>query len=148
MARKRVIDPDFWLDEDLAMLSAYARLLYIGLWNLCDDNYATFPNRPEWIKIQVFPYDQNISITELLLELSSSTRILPFKSDDKEYFYIKNFFKHQRIDRPSKPKYPKYSDPSTSTRKEVKEVKLNKVSNGERFSKTKEQLREQWGKRK
>lgn len=129
MARKRIIDPDFWLDEDLAMLSAYARLLYIGLWNLCDDNYATVPDRPEWIKIQIFPYD-NLDTRVLLDELSTSGRILPFQSDGKKYWFIKNFFKYQRIDRPSKPKYPKFDDGSTSTRQEVKEVNLSKGKKG------------------
>lgn len=140
MARKRVIDPDFWLDEEVAKLSSYARLLYIGLWNLCDDNYATFPDRPDWIKIQVFPYEQNISIPDLLAELSTSTRIIPFESEGKKYYFIKNFFKHQRIDRPSKPKYPKFADGSPSTRQEVKLSKLNKESESlkkmrERFGK-------------
>src|SRR2546422_9553089 len=107
MARKRMIDPEFWLDEDLAKLSAFARLLYIGLWNICDDNYATFPNRPDWIKIQIFPYEL-VDIPALLGELYASDKILPFDHDGKPYFYIKNFFKYQRIDRPSMPKYPAY----------------------------------------
>lgn len=120
-----MIDPDFWLDEELAKLSAYARLLYIGVWNLCDDNYATFPDRPEWIKIQVFPYD-SVDVSGLLGELSASGKILPFEDGGKKYWFIKNFFKYQRIDRPSKPKYPKFREHSVSPRQEVKEVKLSK----------------------
>lgn len=131
MARKRIIDPDFWLDEELGMLSAYARLLYIGLWNLCDDNYATVPDRPDWIKIQIFPYD-DLDTRLLLDELSASGHILPFHSEGKKYWFVKNFFKYQRIDRPSKPKYPKFNEGSTSTRQEVKEVKLKKEGRGVR----------------
>lgn len=57
MARNRMLNPEFWLDEEIAKLSPHARLLYMGLWGICDDNYATFPNRVEWIKAQIFPYE-------------------------------------------------------------------------------------------
>ena len=140
MARRRVIDPEFWLDEDLAKLTPYARLLYIGLWNICDDNYATFPDRPDWIKIQIFPYEE-VDTHKLLDELSTSTRILPFEYDKKKYWFIKNFFKYQRIDRPSAPKYPKFDDGSTSTRPEVK---LSKVKEVKEVKGGYKKFREQW----
>ena len=109
MARRRMIDPDFWLDEDLATLTPHARLLYIGLWNICDDNYATLPDRPEWIKAQIFPYE-SVTIPPLLSELSKLGKIIVFKYEGKKYWWIKNFFKHQRVEKPSKPKYPPYDD--------------------------------------
>lgn len=107
MARKRMIDPEFWLDEELALLSFQARLLYIGLWNICDDNHATLPNRPDWIKAQIFPYEA-LNIHEHLLELQSCDKIIEFKLEGQSYWYIKNFFKYQKVDHPSKPKYPKF----------------------------------------
>ncbi len=139
MARKRMIDPEFFLDEGLAFLSPHARLLYVGLWGICDDNYATLPNRPDWIKAQIFPYEA-IDTRGLLDELSASSKILLFIDEDKEYWYIKNFMKYQRVDRPSKPKFPQYNEAklvnprrglaeaSTNTRPEVKlsKVKLSK----------------------
>lgn len=118
-----MLNPEFWLDEDVAKLSAFSRLLYMGLWGICDDNYATLPDRPEWIKAQVFPYEE-INIEQMLKELALSGKIIKFEVDNKNYWYIKNFFKHQRVDRPSSPKYPKYplslADDSTSTRSEDK----------------------------
>ena len=128
-----MLNPDFWLDEEISALSPHARLLYMGLWGICDDNYATLPDRPDWIKIQVFPYD-SVNTRELLDELEKIGKIIKFQYDDKPYWYIKNFFKHQRIDRPSNPKYPKYSasrvmldEPSTTTRPELRKgSKLNK----------------------
>lgn len=118
MARIRVIHPEFWLDDELAKLSPHARLLFIGLWGICDDNYATFPDRPEWIKVQVFPYEDLVNIRRLLVELSKSRVILSFESEGQRYWFIKNFFKYQRVDRPSKPKYPpfpKNSEANSST---------------------------------
>lgn len=109
--RKRMIDPEFWLDEELATVTPTARLLYIGLWGLCDDNYATFPNKPGWIKVQVFPY-QSVNIPQLLDELEKIQKIIKFVENDTEYWFIKNFFKYQRVEKPSKAKYPKYSPTS------------------------------------
>lgn len=132
MARNRMLNPDFWLDEEVGTLSAHARLLYMGLWGICDDNYATFPDRPEWLKLQILPYD-TVNTRELLDELSAIDKILPFEVEGKKYWYLKNFLKHQRIDRPSKPKYPKYrgalAEYSTSPRPEVKEKKEVKEGN-------------------
>lgn len=107
MPRRRMIDPDFWLDEEVARLSPHARLLYIGLWCICDDHNASFPNRPDWIKAQLFPYE-SVNIPQLLGELSESGKLLPFSEDRKEYWFLKNLLKHQRIEKPSKSKYPKY----------------------------------------
>lgn len=110
-----MLNPDFWLDEEVAKLSAHARLLYMGLWGICDDNYATFPNRPDWIKAQVFPYEI-VDVKVLLKELEDIKKIIIFTADDgKEYWFIKNFFKHQVLNRPSKPKYPKFTDYSRNT---------------------------------
>lgn len=144
-----MIDPEFWLDEDLASLTPYARLLFIGTWNICDDNYATFPNKPGWLKIQIFPYE-DIDIPPLLSELSRSNKVVPFTGrDGHSYFYIKNFFKYQTINRPSSPKYEPYIDPlsegSVSTHSEVKEVKLSKLNKETVFKNSRETLKANWG---
>jgi hypothetical protein len=135
MARNRMLNPDFWLDEEIGSLTPFARLLYMGLWGICDDNYATLPDRPEWIKLQILPYD-SVNPRQLLDELEKIGKIIKFQADGKPHWFIKNFFKHQRIDRPSKPKYPKYSsarvmldEPSTTTRR--KGSKERKISNKE-----------------
>lgn len=126
MARNRMLNPEFWLDEEIAQLSAHARLFYMGLWGICDDNYATFPNRPDWLKAQIFPYEK-VDVPKLIKELEKTGKIISFEKDDKVFYYIKNFFKYQKIDRPSKPKYPSYEtarehidEDSTSTRPEAK----------------------------
>lgn len=132
MARKRMIDPEFWLDEELALLSPYARLLYIGLWGICDDNFATLPYKSSWIKAQVFPYNNDINIESLIRELIDIGKVLDFSESGNRYLYIKNLFKYQRIDKPSAPKYPKYQaalgEPSANPLPEVKgsEAKLSK----------------------
>lgn len=133
MARNRMLNPEFWLDEGIAELSPLARLLYMGLWGICDDNYATLPNRPKWIKAQVFPYE-DIDTPRLLDELSLSGKLIKFEAEDgEEYFYIKNFFKYQKVDKPSKPKYPQFvekkrvlpdSSPTTRAEEKISKVKI------------------------
>ncbi|HCW06222.1 MAG TPA: hypothetical protein DGG95_02530 [Cytophagales bacterium] len=110
-----MIDPAFWLDEEMAELSAHARLLFIGMWGICDDNYATLPNKPKWISAQVFPYEE-VDIRGLLGELSGSGRVVVFQHENKEYFWIKNFFKYQKVEKPSLPKYPPYKAINKSSR--------------------------------
>jgi hypothetical protein len=123
-----MLDPNFWLDEELAALPPLGRLLYAGLWGLCDDNYATFPDRPEWIKAQIFPYEK-VDVAEMLNKLEQINKIIKFEEGGKSYWFIKNFFKYQRVEKPSSPKYPNYPVPvgeeSTTTpaqekRREVK----------------------------
>lgn len=106
MARKRLIDPGFFLDEDLAKLSAHARLLYVGCWTIADDNFFTLPHRPDWIKAQIFPYEE-MDINKAISELLSCNKFLEFTNGDtKSYLFIPNMVKYQRIDRPSDSKYP------------------------------------------
>src|SRR5690349_8386566 len=38
MPKIRAVKPEFWTDDEIVELSAFARLLYIGLWNLACDN--------------------------------------------------------------------------------------------------------------
>lgn len=127
-----MLNPEFWLDEELAAISPHARLLYMGLWGICDDHHATIPDKPAWIKIQVFPYEE-VDIKSLLAELEGAGKLIKFESEDKNWWYLKNFLKHQKIDRPSKEKYAKYRpprillpEPSTSPRPELKELKEKK----------------------
>lgn len=101
MARKRIIDPEFFLDEELAKLSAHARLLYIGSWTIADDRYFTLPNRPDWIKAQIFPYE-TMDISKEITELLSIKKFIEFTNgDQKSYLFIPNMAKYQRIDKPS-----------------------------------------------
>ena len=105
--RNRMLNSEFWLDEQLAMLPFEARLLYQGLWGLCDDHHATFPNRPMQIKAQIFPYD-NVDVEHCLALLEKEGKIIKFAHDGDEYFWVKKFKKYQYIQNKSKPKYPAY----------------------------------------
>lgn len=104
MPRIRNIKPQFWLDEDLGEVSRDVRLLYIGLWNLCDD-FGVFEWRPGKIKAQLFPYDNDISgkeITVWLSDLALKGNAIRFEAKGKSYGFIPGFPCHQDIKNPSK----------------------------------------------
>lgn len=106
MARKRMIDPEYWAKEDIARWSFQARLFYIALWNFADDK-GRLRAHPGLLKSQVFPYDpfEKVNIAELKKELSN--KVQWYSIDDSDYGWIRNFLDHQRIDRPSDSKIPK-----------------------------------------
>jgi hypothetical protein len=69
MARKRMIDPEFWSDEEIGNWSFPARLFYIGLWNFADDS-GRFKAHNDLLKAQIFPYDKRLDIDKLKKELN------------------------------------------------------------------------------
>jgi uncharacterized phage protein (TIGR02220 family) len=120
VARKRIIDPEFWSDEEIGKWSHSARLFYIGLWNFADDE-GRFKAHNALLKSQIFPYDTKIDIEALKKELNH--KIQWYEVEGLQYGFIRNFLKHQRIDRPTSSKLPKPSkqldDNSTIPRGDV-----------------------------
>lgn len=107
MARIRTIKPEFWASEQIMECSRNARLLFIGLWNFCDD-HGRAPWKPRQIKAQVFPGDDDVSVDDVtgwLQELSTNDLIMRYAVDGVDYFVVTGWH-HQRIDKPQKPKCP------------------------------------------
>lgn len=110
MSRIRSIKPEFWTSEQVMECSTNARLLFIGLWNFCDDA-GRHPAAPKQIKALVFPADPftTADIAGMLDELSTNGLIHLYTVDGKEYFEVDGWH-HQKIDRPQKPKFPAPSE--------------------------------------
>lgn len=107
MARIRSIKPEFWSSEQVMECSLTARLLFIGLWNFCDDggNHAL---SAKTIKAEVFPGDDisSESVRLLLDELSSKGLIIYYTAENKEFLHVTGWH-HQKIEKPSF-KHPAY----------------------------------------
>lgn len=101
MARIRTIKPEFWTDEDMAEVSEAACLLAIGLLNYADDE-GYFNANPKLIKAAVFPIrEPSVSIPVMLRELSNHGYLSMFyTSDNRQFGLIKNFAKHQVVNKP------------------------------------------------
>jgi hypothetical protein len=94
MARARTIKPAFFKNEELAELSSFARLLFIGLWTLCDrEGRQRF--RPKFIKAELFPYE-DVKIHELIVELHEGKFLLVYETEGEKFIFIPGFVKHQR----------------------------------------------------
>lgn len=102
MARIRTIKPKFWDDRKLSKVSRDARLLFIAIWNFCDDNGVIIAE-PIWLKSKIFPYDQiQLQVFEKWLnELKQFGFISLFLYLNEEFYYLPNFIKHQVINRPN-----------------------------------------------
>lgn len=113
MARIRSIKPEFWTSEQVMECSTNARLLFIGLWNFCDDAGRMVASDKR-IKASIFPSDDFTAenVRRMLVELSSNGLILLYVVDDKEYLQVTGWH-HQKIDRPQKSKIPDPPDPNS-----------------------------------
>lgn len=105
MPRKRMIDPEFWSDEEIGKWSRSARLFYIGLWNFADD-CGRFKAHSGLLKSQIFPYDNPKGLIISKLKQEVSNKIVWYDVNSSQYGYLRNFLKHQRIDRPQPSKLP------------------------------------------
>lgn len=103
MARSRLIKPEFWDDPKVGKLSRDARLLFVGLWNHSDD-YAVVYRHPVLLRARIFSYDDiNLDTSSAWLDkLKAIGLINPIMANDEAFLYIKNFLKHQIVNRPSK----------------------------------------------
>lgn len=101
MARIRTIKPDFWASEQVMECSPIARLLFIGLWNFCDDG-GNHVDSDRTIKAEIFPGDDISSqdIRRLIDELSSNGLLAPYVSNGKGFLHVTGW-QHQKIERPS-----------------------------------------------
>ena len=74
MARSRILKPEFWSDEKLALVPREARLTFAGLWT-CSDDYGVTKGHPAWLKAQIFPYDVDLTVAEFRKWLADLERI-------------------------------------------------------------------------
>ena len=105
MARTRDLKPGFFDDEDLATKSAFARLLFAGLFVLADRS-GRLEDRPMKIRAAIFPYEPLTDVEGLLAELeqpkrhgqtSASLITRYIGQDGRRYLQVNNFGKHQHF---------------------------------------------------
>jgi len=120
MARIRSIKPEFWTDEKIVECSPIARLLFVGMWNFCDDG-GNHPVSVKTIKMEVFPGD-DFSVAQIsgfIGELSNQGLIAEYEAEGRKYWHVMGWA-HQKIDRPNK-KYPCFDENSTIVRRQFDE---------------------------
>lgn len=108
MARIRTIKPVFWHDELVGAMPATARLTFIGLFSLADDE-GRMRGSAAYVRSQVFTYDEDTTsadVEQALLLLHNARRIRIYGDGVQRYVEVVNFRKHQRIDKPQPSQLP------------------------------------------
>ncbi|WLA75065.1 hypothetical protein QIH77_07660 [Bradyrhizobium diazoefficiens] len=111
MARIRTIKPEFPQSETIGKLSRDARLLFIQLWTLADDEgRARAASR--MLASLLYPYDDDAPslIDGWLAELERHGCITRYEVEGSTYLQVDNWLKHQKIDRPTPSRLPIVSE--------------------------------------
>lgn len=99
MARIRNIKPEFFDDEDLARVCRDARLMFVGLWTQADRE-GRLEDRPERLKVRLFPYDKDIAAADveaMLADLALHRFIRRYAVAGRRLIQIPSFAKHQYV---------------------------------------------------
>ena len=112
MARKRMIDPSIWQSEDFSELSNLAKIVFIALFSLADDDGRGRAN-PIYLRNTIFPYNEDLRSTDIekaLSEISLNMSVIFYSCDGSKYYALTNWDKWQKIDKPTPSKIPEYKE--------------------------------------
>jgi hypothetical protein len=124
MARIRSIKPGFFSNEDLADLSPWHRLCFIGLWTLADRE-GRLEDRPRRIKAMLFPFDRDVDVDQLIADLAQKAFVVRYVTDGVACLAIPTFLRHQRPktdEHPSALPAPPFTEPRSSARDRAKDI--------------------------
>lgn len=109
MARIRTIKPEFPQSESIGKLSRDARLLFVQLWTLADDDGRARAS-PRMLASLLFPYDDDAPamIGGWIDELARVGCIRRYAVNGSAYLDIPGWADHQKIDKPSKSRLPEF----------------------------------------
>ena len=128
--RIRTIKPQFWTSKTVGELSAYARLLFIGTWNLADDDGILLWD-VDYLKGQLFTYDKHLPVAKYMKELTDKKLVITYQSSDNQstnnYAIVRSFVNHQSINRPTPSNLP--HPPENLLQEIVSKFNENSVSN-------------------
>lgn len=98
MARKRMIDPMIWQDEEFGSLTPTAKVLFIGLFSNADDEGRIRANKA-YLKSTIFMYDK-LDLDEVeacrdeVVKTMESVQL--YQVNGKEYIQLKNWDEYQK----------------------------------------------------
>lgn len=104
--RIRTIKPEFWRDPDsTGRWSADLKLFYIGMWMVADDD-GRFAWEPDLIAADLFPFERGANVKALLEKLVQGGQVVRYEHGGRSYGWLRNFAKHQKINRPTPSRLP------------------------------------------
>ncbi|MGI4717231.1 MAG: hypothetical protein ACRYGO_07400 [Janthinobacterium lividum] len=120
MARIRSIKPELPQSESMGNVSRDARLTFIQLFTLADDE-GRLRGNSRMLASLLFPYDDGEDgrprttgkdVEAWMVELEREGCIVRYQIDGAAYIQIANWLIHQKIDKPSKSKIPAFDESS------------------------------------
>ena len=127
MARIRTVKPEFWTSTQIVECSMIARLLFIGMWNFCDDGGIHVADCRR-LKMEIFPGDDilAIDVQKLVDELVLAKLLYEYEVGGQKYWQVTGW-SHQKIDKPSfkHPKRPALYEESTEHGRKVGDQSTN-----------------------
>ena len=105
MSRIRTLKPEWLEDEALLECSLAARVLSAGLLLVADD-YGNGRAGEKILAARIFPGEPVRLLRDALQELVAIRYVVIYQADGQTYFHIRNWAKHQRVDKPGTPKVP------------------------------------------
>lgn len=149
----RYIKPSFWTDSKIVVLSPWARLLFIGMWNFAECGVGHLSDDPHALKRMVLP-DDDVDAVELVDELVGAGVVARLQTvGGRKYLHIVHFADHQQLDKrwsptcnvcnETRPHSPNYSD----THQDSRTLSDSHQSDGDTHGKTPKEGRGGEGKR-
>ena len=119
--RNRMIKKEFWNSERILSISIPERLLFIGMWNIADDE-GILKNSPLQLKATRFPVDSHITlgVVEEYVKNMMGVGLIQLNLDET-LIKIKKWKDHQRIDKPT-PSNHKFIEESIDNSKSVPRI--------------------------
>lgn len=133
MARRRMIDPNFFESEDVSRLTLRQRFLLIGMVSMADD-YGKGRATPAKVRSFVFPYE-DIPIREInadMQKIAEHISIEFYEVEGNSYYKFVNWSKWQRVDKPQPSNIP---DPDKNKKSYENKSKNEDKNNSENHSK-------------
>ncbi|WP_156955184.1 hypothetical protein [Polaromonas glacialis] len=93
MARSRNIKPGFFTNDVLGELPALTRLMFAGIWTLCDRE-GRLEDRPKKIRAETLPYDV-CDADEMLQSLEKAGFLHRYEADGQRVIQVLAWHKHQ-----------------------------------------------------
>ena len=108
MARRRMIDPKIWKSEDFGTLTILARMLFIGMFSLADDE-GRGQASPAFLRANIFAYDDGLRLADVdkaLQEVGNKMSVELYAHMGKQYYSLTRWKKWQVVNRPYSSQLP------------------------------------------
>jgi hypothetical protein len=94
-------------------ISREARLFFVQLWTLCDDE-GRARGDSRMLASLLYPYDRDVDglIDLWINELDREACLLRYEAEGQTYIQVCNWLIHQKIDKPSRSKIPEFGEGS------------------------------------